>query len=187
MWNGIFKISGAQYYQHLRPLWILKYKYTHQYHINKDLELLSNSKHFLKITCFFGGTWNEHEHPPGLKAFPAKSITVIYTKIRIHLPQNFAFGFTTWTSYHIKHLNLFQIFQTNCSNLLHVSNTLIFFKSFYELSFLKHSLYSNLLLISNILIFFKSSYELSFDYSVYLRKWQSFALFNKIKFENFFT
>ena len=29
------------------------YIYTHQYHINKDLELLSNSKHFLKITCFF--------------------------------------------------------------------------------------------------------------------------------------
>ena len=151
MWNGIFKISGAQYYQHLRPLWILKYKYTHQYHINKDLELLSNSKHFLKITCFFGVTWNEHEHPPGLKAFPAKSITVIYTKIRIHLPQNFAFRFTTWTSYHIKHLNLFQIFQTNYSNLLPMSNTLIFFKSSHELSFLKHS----------ILIFF--SYQTSFS------------------------
>ena len=153
------------------------------------MELLSNSKHFLKITCFFGVTWNEHEHPPGLKAFPAKSITVIYTKIRIHLPQNFAFRFTTWTSYHIKHLNLFQIFQTNCSNLLPMSNTLIFFKSFYELSFLKHSIliffsYSH---IKHILIFFKSSYKFSFDYSVYLHKWQSFALFNKIKFENFFT
>ena len=30
-WNGIFKISGAQYYQHFRPLWILKCEHPHIY------------------------------------------------------------------------------------------------------------------------------------------------------------